>query len=917
MKRVVSLLMLGCLAGCPSIDPTQAKKYQCSDPQRSALQCPGGWRCTLDGFCADPEVGQELTCQRDDDCTGQWSCALTGKCVNPQLGRPLPCDAQHACPGGWRCGVIGQCFDPDAGAALPCQSEQDCPNAWHCGAGPVCYELATATSVACRLDAGTDCAPGWRCGLEARCHLEDAGLPLLCVQDSDCEHAWRCDATGHCADATLDALRSTATTGTVVVTPVPSFVPDDVQALSISASTSPPFGPAQLAAFVGDGGLTVVAFDIRSTQSFDAGAGQPRVAGMVAHAAATGVRAVSAQQAPLVWTATSTQLIGSLFQAPDQLRQTYTLAPGFAVSRFRLLDHAVLAAFDEHHVVTLSDAGTLTPVYTSPTGSTGLITDVGILRAHVRRPDAGVGSETQVFVVLTSAGVLASPWDGTQVTGEWVPVGFGDGVQLTELAPTPSSASGVALLLEHDASGQGVVQTLSSGPLPAGGGWLEAPYAPGKALVAQGVAWSACAGDAVGLTADQPGGWWAVHCVADGGAVVHLASTSASATYAPIDVPLRDGFTFARDNSEVLAHAGRGAALVGTDTNSGGDTGFPMVPVAAGEPIDRIFGKASAPGVMTRPSQADAAQCAQGLLDYCQASVAPVLCATGNTSWLWCRPAPSTPLSRVTGQPDMALVDLRTQQTPVPFAIYRVDPTSPDDLSRGVVATSALDFGDVGATATARTFDGGLQMFVGATDHLYWGDLSAPDTAYPDGLANPSAFHFAVVPQPGATITSVAGLEGAGAPDGGTHFAEGYLVASGRVHHFTADNAVVWVSDLEAITTAEAVAVWADGRRGRVAFRDGSVFGLPSRVPLSEPVSPGASTVLALESMCGQTFALTTLGLFQLRTSSAPLATWERIDLGLPDSALRGGQLVAEEAGLFLALPGNASRRLTGFTCAQ
>jgi hypothetical protein len=368
---------------------------------------------------------------------------------------------------------------------------------------------------------------------------------------------------------------------------------------------------------------------------------------------------------------------------------------------------------------------------------------------------------------------------------------------------------------------------------------------------------------------------------------------------------LPDGYVFAGDTTDQLVHAGRGAALVGTDT------GLPLVPLGPSEGVDRLLGKASAPEVLTTLSVADPTQCAQGIQEFCQTSTAPAACATGNTPWLWCHgPLADVPLYRVMGQPDMQLRDLHVYGSPAPFAVFRTDPANPDVYSTTIVANSAINFGVVGATATARTADGGLQMFVGAADHLYWGDLSGPDSPSPDGLANPSAFHFAVVPQPGATITSVAALEG------GTHFAEGYLVASGRVHHFVADNAVVWASELESISTAEAVSVWVDGRRGRVAFRDGSVFGLPSRVPLSVPVSPGASSVIALESTCGQTFALTTAGLFVLRTSAAPLATWVRIELGVPDAALLQGQLIAEETGLYVSLPGNNARRLSGFTCA-
>lgn len=319
-------------------------------------------------------------------------------------------------------------------------------------------------------------------------------------------------------------------------------------------------------------------------------------------------------------------------------------------------------------------------------------------------------------------------------------------------------------------------------------------------------------------------------------------------------------------------------------------------------PVAKYLGSASAPFISTEARANDGVNL----------PLRAVSCGLGSTAWLWCReeaPAAAEPaITRVAGRPTWALADLtRYGGATPPFAVLSYDLSQGNPID--AVASSAIDLGTVN-TAAALGPDGGTQVMVAAGDRLYFGLASAPGFL----LITPS-FRFATVPQPGATITSLAPVPPAPA-NVGARFAEGYLISSGRAYRYAADNEVVWRAQELVIGAAEGLHVWSDGRRGRVVFRDGSVYGLPSRVQLAEAITPGASTVFAVEGYCGQTFALAADGLYRLRAGTSTLATWERLDLlGVPTSVLPRGRLIAEENSLLVMLPDGYSRVVSGFGC--
>jgi hypothetical protein len=72
------------------------------------------------------------------------------------------------------------------------------------------------------------------------------------------------------------------------------------------------------------------------------------------------------------------------------------------------------------------------------------------------------------------------------------------------------------------------------------------------------------------------------------------------------------------------------------------------------------------------------------------------------------------------------------------------------------------------------------------------------------------------------------------------------------------------------------IEVVADGRRGRAGTKDGHVYALPSRVPVSDGLN--GAPVLDYAQAGATTFAVAQGGLFRLRADgTSPKGTWEQI----------------------------------------
>ena len=85
------------------------------------------------------------------------------------------------------------------------------------------------------------------------------------------------------------------------------------------------------------------------------------------------------------------------------------------------------------------------------------------------------------------------------------------------------------------------------------------------------------------------------------------------------------------------------------------------------------------------------------------------------------------------------------------------------------------------------------------------------------------------------------------------------------------------------------LAVWMEGKRGRVGTSYGRVFGLPVPVVLSNTIPEGPMpTVLGYGSLCGQAFALSSRKLYRLSLDTPPLGDWKPVSLESAHPGLDG-----------------------------
>ena len=566
MNRVLAFVAALAVLGCSRIDVSVARKYQC-DPLGDPSQCPGAWRCTLDGFCANPDAGLDISCDTSADCTGGWLCAATERCVDPRVGRPLPCDVDEECPGGWRCGLINQCLDPDAGAPWPCQREEDCTGGWHCGVRDVCYDRAIAEDVECRRDAGVDdCRPGWRCGFEEVCHDRSVGAALRCAVDGDCEQAWRCDATGRCVDASLDTLRSTDDAGVATAAPLPSFVPQDVELTSVSRNFFQGGAWRRFAAFIADGGITVARFNDARAE------GDTNPVGLVARAAApTLPRALTFTLEPLsvlppdLWVAGGSSLVKFTFSAPDQLVPDPPVMLTFQPTHLRALEGGSIAAFDDLSLhVRLIDGGVQTVILGR---DGGVITDTSVVEGALFTSPSTVAPQPRSLLVLTTRGSFASPW-GSDLS-LWTQVELDQTSQLTPERIVTFDTLRPSLIAGRRGAGNVGVSALTPITRDPSANRLVDPLNPGQMLVTTlPTQPTQCSGQPVAFMAapQQDGGAsWVLHCRQPDGGVD--AEQNEYPYGSEVLARLPRGSAFGEDNPReyIRAAAGRrgvvGAAL--------------------------------------------------------------------------------------------------------------------------------------------------------------------------------------------------------------------------------------------------------------------------------------------------------------------------------------------------------------------
>lgn len=103
---------------------------------------------------------------------------------------------------------------------------------------------------------------------------------------------------------------------------------------------------------------------------------------------------------------------------------------------------------------------------------------------------------------------------------------------------------------------------------------------------------------------------------------------------------------------------------------------------------------------------------------------------------------------------------------------------------------------------------------------------------------------------------------------------EAWAVANRRLFRLVARSVDRWSSSELPLTGVEPLAVWYEEDQGRVATSDGVVLALPQRLPMSEALGEGTSTVVGT---CGTALALRGGELWQLGAADGGLRPWEPV----------------------------------------
>jgi hypothetical protein len=180
------------------------------------------------------------------------------------------------------------------------------------------------------------------------------------------------------------------------------------------------------------------------------------------------------------------------------------------------------------------------------------------------------------------------------------------------------------------------------------------------------------------------------------------------------------------------------------------------------------------------------------------------------------------------------------------------------------------------------------------------------DTRFADG-GNPWPV-LRLVPEPYVPIISVT-LVSATA---------GYALTGNALHAVEAPTDLPWRSSQVPVPEGDWIEVWADGARGRLGYRDGQVYALPSRVPIA-PTLPGAQQVTDYSTLCDVPFALAPDGLYRLTPNpdAGAVGVWQAENLdgvispALADRGFAGGKLWQDGQTLYLVSRFGTVVRLT------
>ncbi len=966
-----SALADGGNAGCPGGWRCNAVEGFCVDPDAGATQlclgsedCGGGWRCNAaEGRCFDPAVGAPTGCRGELDCADGWHCGAAGACNSLNVPAPYPCrldggdPAGQDCTAGWRCGLEGVCHDTSVPAAYVCD--------------------------AARADAGdVDCEQGWRCGPDGRC-VDSARDALLVNADAGAPSgAWEMPGfldgqePVHAAvsDTWLARYGCPFSGGAQTTADTVVFVTDA--------------GLRRLVLYGRGGGNEwtdlgfFVAADGGPVERPNPDGGEPLCAARSTWRAVTS-RLSAAPLPPGV----SADRVLDVAQVDDGgSSTTWLLSQGGRVDTFEWLvdggtwrqSSTLTFAPVRLHVglrgraeglLAVGDAGvavwdTSARVFVPVAPAAGPIVDVAVVAATDPAPSL---TPTPYLHVARPGGVIDSaPLPAVADAGVWarrvIDPGTCDGgstaVEIRGLRVLYGPKGGVSppatflLVWSHrDVVGQGgphdelgffsdYVMNEGDGPrdgtcepLIAGGQCLRSydgqGYGPPRELLL---------GYAPASRAEFPQVNW-THDVGDGGVDLIVRGTPPSPgcgaggenrvgrRLEPFDSPAR----WFKSNPRRYLVVGTGGRLWVTGQNAEPDdtgprnSGLPLEPLTPSARPDTVFKRVTAPllaqQAVRRPTPAGQYEV-----------IGPAVFAPDSSRAYLRAPwrAGLFPSGSVAGRPSWF------------FTLSEAGPPQPGFIaidSREEMQGNSLQMGIGGLVvpvpqqpvraATAPLRDGGALLVASMKNTLYAAALGAGSASGFDVGPGASAEDYPElrpvdVPLLAGSITSLVTLPPDPTAGAGAGHALGYVVASGRVFRFRADNPIVWRSDEVVLSPAEAVAVWADGPRVRAGFRDGTVYSLPSRAPVAPALTPGATALVDYAAVCGHAFALATTGLYRLvaATENQPGA-WRSVPLaGAPGTSYGSWTLYTDGQGLpdggaevMLFGPQGEAQRVGGLRC--
>jgi hypothetical protein len=768
--------------------------------------------------------------------------------VAPPTWLSYPCapDAGDAqCPASERCGLDGTCHLRGQPAPYACVTDADCELDWRCGLEKTCHSPDVAVPYLCARD--SDCELYWRCGLDGHCHSPDVAKPYACTDDSSCELGWRCGLDGVCHD--------------------PS-----VAAPYVCRSDSDCGGGWRCGL---DGQCLDASLDALRSDVFT----DPLIAERVSPAAPDGypdLVASSCGSYSIVRDGVMTRVdlhYGGVQLDDGGLEYAHVIQVPLVGRDVRALANACL------QTTVLDDLGVLQLSAYQYDGGVGTRTDAGIGASRIRGTDLLSADER-----LSLVGVRTIPWpdaggrqqlydEASNLGGYLAAEG---GLYTTSGQPVPLPAfSSVSCSDEDGGAGpryRAVRMDLSQSnlaiearPLDPNGHLAQAPpvlfFSNG---LGAGCGWSY--NRVTPPCQPCPSGWRLLDFVPG-------INTIGRVWCEPPDGGSLDDFILVPQNA-----CGRLdlSAEVRVDRPAGrvGHTQYGVSTLAGQHGEIYEFGSSLMESyIFDRPATF-----------YLRAGV----------------PAALSSLAVYRYQAGLGLVQGPTYSNTEPYAV--VD----GQLSWGRISESLYDFSpdsgpvSLGAVAESATSislpmplpDGGTLVLYTDGPQVFTAEIAQPRARV-------------LVPEPYVPITSITTVAPPDSPDGGRLRMAGYLLTNNALHAFSQRHDGVWSSSVVDVPENEWVEVWGDGPRGRIGYRDGTIYSLPSRVPIAPPL-PSGQSVADFTQLCGVVFALGERGLYRLEAGDAgPVGQWvqQSLDAALSpalEHRLSKGKLLRDHDTLYL-----------------